>query len=86
MGAATSGITFYDADAFPAEYRGALFFADLARRCLFVMTAAADGLPDPHTVRLFERPVSIVDLVVGPDGALYYADINHGGLRRISYR
>ncbi len=44
------------------------------------------GLPDPHTARQFARHVFAVDLVVGPDGALYYVSVYDGELRRITYR
>ena len=37
-----SGIAFYDAPAFPAAYRGALFFADYSRQCIWVMYPGAE--------------------------------------------
>jgi len=48
-------IEFYTGTRYPAQYRNALFFGDHARNCLFVMTAGANGLPDPSTARTF-RP------------------------------
>jgi glucose/arabinose dehydrogenase/PKD repeat protein len=81
-----SGLSFYGGTAFPAKYRGALFFADYARDCLWVMYPDAQGEPDPATRELFAgdatSPVFVTD---GPDGALYYADINEGAVRRIGY-
>ena len=32
---------------YPADYDGALFFADYSRDCIWVMHTGADGLPDP---------------------------------------
>jgi glucose/arabinose dehydrogenase len=83
---AISGLAFYDGELFPTEYRGALFIADYARSCIWVMRAGPDGMPDPATVTSFHSAaVTPVDLHIGPDGALYYVDIWSGTLRRISY-
>ncbi len=84
--AATSAIAFYEGTAFPDRFRGALFFADMAQRCLYVIEAGADGRPDPRTARLFAHPVRASDLVVGPDGAIYYPELMSGEIRRISWR
>ncbi len=83
---ALSGVAFYDGTLFPERFRGALFFADTGRECLFVVEAGDDGLPDPHTMRLFSHPIRLSDLVVGPDGALYYTQVVRGELHRISWR
>ncbi len=80
-----SGLVFYDAAAFPARYRGALFFADYSRDCIWAMLPGADGLPDPQRVETFEAGAAMpVDLQVGPDGALYYADVFGGTIQRIA--
>jgi glucose/arabinose dehydrogenase len=80
-----SGMAFYDAAAFPAAYRGALFFADYSRGCIWTMLPGADGAPDPKTVQVFASGAAgPVDLEVGPDGALYYADVFDGEIRRIA--
>ena len=43
-----SGLAFYDGGTFPAEYDGALFFADYARKCVWAMLRRdATALPDP---------------------------------------
>ena len=52
-GAATSALAFYDGASYPDSYAGALFFGDSARRCIWVMSAGADGLPDPESVTEF---------------------------------
>jgi glucose/arabinose dehydrogenase/PKD repeat protein len=80
-----SGLAFYDGGPFPAAYDGALFFADYARGCIWVMRPGANGLPDPATLATFVTGVGAVDLQVGPDGALYYPDFDEGTVRRVQY-
>ena len=84
-GAALATMTFYDGDMFPAAFDGALFVTDLPRACLFVIQTGADGAPDVRTTRMFARRFRAVDMVVGPDGAMYYVDVYSGSLHRISY-
>ena len=85
-GGVISGLAFAHGNAYPSEYRGALFFADYARDCIWVMPAGGDGRPDPAAVRSFDtRAASLVDLQTGPGGDLYYLDIADGTLRRIHY-
>ena len=69
----------------PARYAGALFFADYARGCMWVMLAGTDGLPDPAKVELF-RPATngLIDATFGPDGNLYYASVR-GTVYRLRY-
>lgn len=82
---AVSGLAFYSGGGFPDAYNGALFFADYARTCIWVLLAGADGLPNPGAVAPFAVGVGgPVDLELGP-GGLYYLDILDGALRRISY-
>jgi len=88
-GSAVAGLGFYDPtgvateDLYPPEYRGALFFSDAARGCIWTMEEGAGGAPDPSTVANFAyrdegELFNPVDIVQGPDGALYmpnfYAD------------
>ena len=73
-----------DATSFPAAWDNALFFADYSRDCIWAMRAGANGLPDPATVQTFDLDASNpVSLEVGPDGALYYADLDGGRIMRI---
>ncbi len=77
-----TGIAFYQGTAYPAAYDGALFFADYARSCIWVMFKDVNGDPDPATRKTFKagaaRPV---ELELGPDGNIYYVDVN-GSIRR----
>jgi len=97
-GSAISGISFYEGaglpPAYPAEYKGALFFADPVRGCIWTMFPGADGRPDPATTTRFLSEARIypgVDIEEGPGGDLYYADLFSdetgapGAIHRISY-
>jgi glucose/arabinose dehydrogenase len=96
-GSAVSGFAFYDEGPFPSSYRGAMFFADSVRGCIYAMFPGSDGRPDPSTVTTFmshSDPYSGTDLEVGPDGDLYYASLftekegnefEPGAIHRIEY-
>jgi glucose/arabinose dehydrogenase len=89
-GSSTAGVAFYPSagGSFPAGYRGALFFADYTRDCIWVMRAGANGLPDPATRATFAAQASNpVDLEVNPaTGELWYADFQGAGaVRKIRY-
>jgi glucose/arabinose dehydrogenase len=84
-GASITGLAFYDATAFPAAYQGGLFFSDYARQCTWFLPAGANGLPNASAPQLFARGAGApVQLTVGPDGDLYYVDIQ-GSLGRFHY-
>jgi glucose/arabinose dehydrogenase len=87
---AVTGVTFYPgggAATFPAQYRGALFFADFARGCIWTMAKDAYGNPDPFTISPFVvGGIYPVDLQVGPSGDLFYVDIFNGSVHRVRYR
>ena len=83
---ALTGLAFSAPGDFPPAYDGALFLADYARDCIWVMQAGADGLPDPSTIATFvQHADSPVDLLTGPGGDLFYVDILGGTVRRIHY-
>lgn len=80
---AIAGGTFYNpANAtFPASYVGDYFFADLCAREIYHRDVGG-------TVTTFAGPTdggSIVDLDIGPDGALYYLSRGSGAVYRIAY-
>ena len=76
-GSSITGIAFASAaTTYPAPYNTALFFADHSRDCIWAMLAGANGLPDPaNRVTLDAGAANPVDLQIGPDGNLYYADL-----------
>lgn len=93
-GSALGGISFYDGEEFPAEYKGALFFTDAVRGCVWVMFRDAEGDLEPSTTMRFLRENRIypaVDIEEGPEGALYYADLfgdesfGDGAIHKITY-
>ena len=79
-----SGLAFNPGGNFPAKYDGALFFADYSRGCIWAMLKGQNGLPDPNQIETIDTGSSAVNLVFGPDNALYYPDLNNGVVRRIS--
>ena len=85
-GASITGGAFYQADAYPAKYRGAYFYADFSYGWLRYLRLDEEG-------RLAEGPVDFatnlpgpVALHLGPDGQLYYLSLTTGQLRRIDWR
>lgn len=86
-GSSITGTAFYTGGAYPAAYRNALFFADATRGCLYVMSAGANGLPDPATVRTFVDGGDVtVDIEVDPISKdLFYVNFWQGTVKRISY-
>ena len=91
-GSSTSGVAFYPTSGgpYPADYRGALFFADFTRDCIWVMKTGGGTLPNPSNRTTFAAQASNpVDLEVNPaTGELWYADFQGGtagAVRKISF-
>ena len=82
-----TGLAFYSgASNYPASYNGGLFFGDYSRNCIWFMPVGSDGLPNPALVQPFESGASgPVDLEIGPNGDLFYADLNTGTIHEIKY-
>ena len=82
-----TGLAFNTSSAYPPEYSGALFFADATRRCIWTMFASGGDAPNPASRQPFVTRASgrVVDLQMGPDGKLYYADFDGGSVYRIAY-
>ncbi|MGH2979231.1 MAG: DUF7594 domain-containing protein, partial [Solirubrobacterales bacterium] len=83
-----SGIEFYPqaGGSFPTAYRGALFFSDRWRDCIWAMLPGADGLPRPgHVVPFAQRAQHPLDLEVGTDGDLYYVDHDNESVKRFRF-
>lgn len=77
-GLSITGITINGDNTFPAQYNGALFYADYVKRYVDVMYAGSNGLPDPSTKENFDWGRPIIQLSMGPDGNLYYIEFNVG--------
>jgi uncharacterized repeat protein (TIGR01451 family) len=87
-GSSIAGLAFYPSQGgtYPASFANALFFADYSRKCIWVMTAGANGLPDPATRAAFVTAAAgPVDLQIGPGGDLFYAGYDDGTIRRIQF-
>ncbi|MEJ2853761.1 MULTISPECIES: PQQ-dependent sugar dehydrogenase [unclassified Saccharothrix] len=84
-GSSVGGIAFAGSGNYPAEYDGALFFADSARGCVWAMKTT-NGVPDPAKVVPFVTGVDLpVQLLTGPGGDLFYVSLGAGQLRRVGY-
>ncbi|WP_410590038.1 PQQ-dependent sugar dehydrogenase [Amycolatopsis sp. lyj-23] len=84
-GSSISGIAFESGSTYPAEYAGALFFADSSRGCIWAMQTVA-GQPSPSKLVPFVTGVNTpVQLLTGPGGDLFYVALGSGELRRVSY-
>jgi glucose/arabinose dehydrogenase len=82
----SSGLAFYTGSAYPAEFNGALFFADYSRDCIWVARKGTNGLPDMSTTVAFAAGAAgPVDLQAGPNGDLFYVDLDGGTVRRIQH-
>ena len=81
VGIAISGGAFYSAAAptYPVSYQGDYFFADLGGGWIRKLEAGT-GSSSPFASGL----AGPVDLKVGPDGKLYYLEINAGRVGRIA--
>jgi glucose/arabinose dehydrogenase/PKD repeat protein len=75
QGSVTAGAVYRGA-TFPAGYQGNLFFGDYANRWIRrAVFDAAGALQSVHTFVASPEAGTVVDLEVGPDGALYYVTI-----------
>jgi glucose/arabinose dehydrogenase/PKD repeat protein len=83
-GRTVSGLAFYTGTSYPAAYRGALFYSDYSRGCIYVMPQGASGEPDRAAVQSFASVPGPVSLRIGPGGDLFYVSF-FGSIHRISY-
>ncbi len=73
----TTGVIYYDADAFPEEYRG-FFVGDWLRKVVYLVRPEWDGarmdIEGGEPIDIFTGGKALLrttDLEIGPDGALY---------------
>jgi|GEM_PF-1975065 len=86
VGTAIVGGTFYRASQFPSQYFGAYFFGDYSADWIKYLDPAnqVPGINNPATS--FNNALSsVVDLKVGPDGALYAPSIAQNNVRKIEF-
>jgi glucose/arabinose dehydrogenase/PKD repeat protein len=90
-GSSITGIAFYQGGSYPAQYDGALFFADHSRNEIWAMLPT-NGLPDPTRLESFVGVDAAggaaghpVDLKIGPGGDLFYVDMEGGSVHRVTY-
>lgn len=80
VGASITGGTFYTATQFPQQYQGQYFFGDYVSDWIKIFN------PSNQQVTNFANNANtVVDIKVGPDGALYYASIQEGRVYKVSY-
>ncbi len=84
------GVEFYDHHVFPEKYHGAFFMADWAIGVIFAVHLQRDGASYKTKVERFceGAPMNVTDIVVGPDGALYFTmggRGSQGGVFRVRY-
>jgi glucose/arabinose dehydrogenase/PKD repeat protein len=91
-GSSVTGVAFYQGGSYPAQYNGALFFADHTRNEIWAMVPGTNGLPDPSRLQSFVGVDAAggaaghpVDLKTGPGGDLFYVDMDDGSIHRITY-
>ena len=85
-GSALSGLAFYEGGPYPDSYDGALFFSDYSRDCIWVMPTGSNGLPSASKRALFiGGAANPVQLQTGPNGDLFYVDLDGGQIHRIVY-
>lgn len=83
-GGAVVGGTFYNATAYPVQYRGNLFFADYVQN--FIQRITFDANNNVSSVVSFATNINTpVALEQGPDGMLYYLSIFDGTIKRIRF-
>jgi glucose/arabinose dehydrogenase len=83
-GSSVTGVAFYDAEIYPYEYWNSMFFADYARKTIYVAKVGQNGLPDMSTSHLMQTGVPVVEMQTGPEGDVFYVDITAGKVVRIT--
>jgi glucose/arabinose dehydrogenase len=85
-GSSITGVAFYGGGSYPSGYNGALFFADHTRNCIWSMMPGSDGSPNPNNIQTFvSAAANPVDLKIGPNGDLFYVDMEGGKIHRVVY-
>lgn len=85
-----TGVVFGSAARFPARYRDALFVGEWAYGRILAVHMTPEGASYRGNFESFVtgKPLSVTDLVIGPDGAMWFTTGGRGGqsgLYRVSY-
>jgi glucose/arabinose dehydrogenase len=82
-----SGLDFYRGSSYPKAMKGALFFVDFGRSCLYAAPPTAAGVPNfaKRTVVTHLPAVGITDIENGPNGDLYFVNNTNGTIERLTY-
>lgn len=86
-----TGLVFYEHNAYPEEYRHAMFLADWSEGRILVGRLNAEGAGFNMETDVFVegKPLNVTDLDVGPDGLLYFVTGGRGtegGLYRVKWK
>lgn len=87
-GAAISGVAFGPTSGtnYPTAYRGAFYFSDYTRACIWMAPANADGTPNFNQRKKFVTGAAgPVELQIGTGGDLFYVDFDNGRIHRLTY-
>lgn len=82
-GAAPVGTVYYTGKNFPEEFAGNLFHLEYVFNRLYRVEFDGDKVRSHSTFAQLEG--GPVDMIQGPDGALYYTEIASGAVRRIRF-
>ncbi len=82
-GAAPCGIVYYDGSQFPAAYAGNLFHVEYTLERIYRVVLNGNNVVS-HEL-FVDAEGGPVDLVKGPDGALYYSELIGGRIMRIRF-
>ncbi len=84
-GSAISAVGFStNATAYPASYRGGVFFGDYSRRCLWYASMTGSSV-NAGSVAVFDATAYPAELKSGPGGDMYLVDIGANRVKRIRY-
>ncbi len=81
-GSSPTGIAFYGAGTYPGAYAGSMFWSDYSRGRTYVNFVGPDGQLSPTNRVLFPSTRKVVELERGPDGNIYFVDMQQGAVRR----
>ena len=87
-GQSASGIQIYTGSGnYPDRFDGALFLSDYAGNWIRAFLPGKNGIPTPEDFEpvLSDPSLVPVELILGPDGYLYYLDIYSSKLIRVVY-